>query len=511
MEGTPTVDEEQEVEHPAAPAPARPRLRAVLALVPLVLLGALAGGVALVVQPGVVGDVGPGTVELEPTLTGGELVVDLPPLGRVRADSHRGPVGVEVHVRRVDLEAVGEVARDLAGSVVDRDTDAGEVLRAEVAEDLSPMVRRLALQSAIAAVVAGVLCWAVLPRRRRLALVATTGGSLAFVLVAGGVATATFDPAALDQPAFEGGLAAAPDVLATVQRHVDGVDAVESRLEALADRVVDLYSSVDGADEADPRADDTVVLLHVSDLHSNPVGIELVEETARRFAVDAVIDTGDVTSFGADVERAVAVRIGRIDTPYLLVPGNHDAPALRDALAGAGVRVLDGEVVEVAGVRILGVADPTFTADNVATLAQRERALARAARRTAALVERHDPDLLAVHNPSQLDGVHGLVDVALAGHRHRAELEYDRGTAVVSAGSAGATGVGALMTDDDLPYEMQLLQIRRGRLVAVDRIAFAGTDGAFRLERVLVDPDRVDGYPDRGPDRADLLAPLRPS
>ena len=189
-------------------------------------------------------------------------------------------------------------------------------------------------------------------------------------------------------------------------------------------------------------------------------------------------------------------RVARIDVPYYVVPGNHDHPRIRRALADAGVEVLDPGVARVGGIRILGVGDPTFTADNRLPRhlsdAQVERAGGDLARRVIAL----KPDVVAVHSTRQMQAALGDFAVGLAGHTHRFDLRYEQGSVVLETGSAGATGVGALTESADLPYEMQLLQFEDGRLVAVDRLSFEGTEGAFRLERLLVDPARVAAYPD---------------
>jgi predicted phosphodiesterase len=450
----------------------------------LVALGASAGAVAFAVQPVVSGDVGPGSMAIDPSLRSGDTVVDLPPLGQLRADTHRGPMGFDARVERIDLDEAGVVARE---------QHPGEILRSQVERDLRPLLRRLGWQSLLVVVIAGVGISLVLPHRRLRYSAATLAGSLVFLAVGGVATAATFDPASFDQPEFEGALEAAPDVLNTVQRHVDDVEAVETRLEALSDRVVGLYRSVEGSSVAGPA--DTVVL-HVSDLHSNPIGIELVEEAARRFEVDAIVDTGDLTSFGASLEQAVVDRITRIDTPYHVVPGNHDSAAIRRSLEAVGVDVLDPGVIDIEGIRLLGVADPTFTADNQISDEEFDAELEQAAEETRRLVRRHRPDVVAVHNPVQLEAALGEFDIGIAGHSHEASLEYSDGSAVVVTGSAGATGVGALLTEEDLPYEMQLLQFVDDRLVAVDRVAFEGTNGAFRLERILVDNGEIDGYPD---------------
>ena len=472
----------------------RYRRRLFLAVV-LAALGAAVGAAAFALQPAVSGQVGPGSVAIDPSLRPGDTVVDLPPLGQIRADTHSGPMGFDARVERIDIDEAGLLARG---------QDPAGVLRAQVESDLRPLLRDLARQSLVVALIAGIGIAMVLPRRRLRYAAATVAGSLGFLVVAGGATAATFEPGSFDQPEFEGALAAAPDILNTVQRHVEDVEVVESRLAALSERVVSLYRSVEGGTVSSPA--DTVVL-HVSDLHSNPIGIALVEQTADRFEVDAIVDTGDLTSFGASIEDAVVERITRIDTPYYVVPGNHDSTAIRRSLASAGIEVLDPGMVQVGDIRILGVGDPTFTADNDVSDDAVEEDLAEAAEETRRLIRQRRPDIVAVHNPAQLDAAVGSFDIGIAGHKHEPSLDYVDGSAVIVAGSAGATGVGALLSEEDLPYQMQLLRFEDDRLVAVDRVAFEGTDGEFRLERIRIDNDEIEGYPDTE-EAEPLIGPL---
>lgn len=470
-------------------------------------LGIAAGALSFALQPDTAGRLGPGVVTIDVGLRASETNLDLPPLGQLVADSHRGPVGFDVRVDRIDLEQAGALAGDLA-----RGSDPAAQIRANIDDDMRPLLRALVLRSLAVALVAGVVAGLLLPRRSIRSVAATTTGSVGFVAFAGALAFTSFSPRSFDQPRFEGSLAAAPDIVNTVQRHIDDVSIVESRLEALSARLVGLYRSIEGpvgtSDIGRPAT--AVTVLHVSDLHSNPVGIELVEETAERFEVDGIIDTGDLTSFGASLEELVVQRIARIDVPYYVVPGNHDHPRIRRALAEAGVDVLDPGIARIGDVRILGVGDPTFTADNRLPRNLYEAQLAAAARDLERRIGLVNPDIVAVHSTRQLAAAVGSFDVGLAGHTHRFGLRYEAGSVIVESGSAGATGVGALAEERDLPYEMQLLQFEDGRLVAVDRLSFEGTEGAFKLERVLVDPAQVTSYPD--PEATGLeqgpLAPL---
>ena len=467
------------------PDPAPPRRQWILRSLVLLLVGAVAGAVGFSVQPVISAEVGPGTMVIDPAVRRGSTVVGLPPLGQVRAETHDGPLAFDARLDRIRLEEASAVARG--------DDPAG-ALRDEIESGLEPLLWRLGGRSLVAAGLCGLAAGLMLPRRRARAVATVIAGAIGFVVAGGAVAVASFDPTAFDEPRFEGELERAPDLVETVQRHVEDVTVVEGRLETLADRIEGLYRSVEG--EGNVRQASATTLLHVSDIHSNPLGIQLVEETAARFAVDAIIDTGDLTSFGVDIETAVAARVAAIETPYYVVPGNHDSFEIRAALVAAGVEVLDPGVVEIEGIRILGVGEPTFTADNRVPGALWDANTAASARRIARMVEEDRPDVVAVHGRRQLSEAFGDFAVGLAGHTHDPDLRYVGGSVIVEAGSAGATGVGALLTDEDLPYEMQLLHFERNRLVAIDRLAFEGTDGEFRLERVLLDWTQVDAYPD---------------
>src|SRR3546814_12008536 len=72
-----------------------------------------------------------------------------------------------------------------------------------------------------------------------------------------------------------------------------------------------------------------------------------------------------VTTFGLPLESRFGSLLQASPVPYIVVPGNHDSPANRAQLSQMeGITVLDGDSVTVGGVRILGIADPSFTASN---------------------------------------------------------------------------------------------------------------------------------------------------
>jgi len=171
------------------------------------------------------------------------------------------------------------------------------------------------------------------------------------------------------------------------------------------------------------------------------------------------------------------------------VPGNHDSDANRAALdAYPNVEMLAGTVAYVRGVKILGIADPTFTADNNTSNAEakaRKRAMGPA---VLATVNAQEPDLLAVHDPVLGEAAHGLVPVIVAGHTHEHKMMRRKGTVILTAASTGSTGLGSLTVDTSRSYEAQVLRFHGGKLTSFDRVVLSGTDGSFRVERKLVTP-----------------------
>jgi predicted phosphodiesterase len=296
------------------------------------------------------------------------------------------------------------------------------------------------------------------------------------------VTAITFDVQAFQEPRFTGTLERAPQVIDSVSRRVESIDALRSRYETAADRLSDLLALA-AEPQLDPREDSTAIL-HVSDLHSNPLGLDIVERLVGRFDVDAVLDTGDLTSFGEPIEARMGDAISRLPVPYLFVPGNHDSVANRAALAQVdNIEVVDGEPVQVEDVDILGWPDPTFTASDDVTTEEANELREEAAAGVSDEVQRTRPDVLAVHDLRLAEESMGEVPLVVAGHTHERAFEERDGTLTMTVGSTGATGLGSFIFETDLPYEAEIIYFRAGLPVAFDYVSFSGLGGDFEIER----------------------------
>ncbi|MGH9116644.1 MAG: metallophosphoesterase family protein [Acidimicrobiales bacterium] len=443
-------------------------------LVTIAALGAVAAVVLLGVTSRSTGTVGPGTIELTARVGPPRTVLRLPPFGAVSAPTHGAPVTLTARVDRIDIDA----AQDLASQPRLR-----ERIEATVRSDLTPLVRRFVLQTLGVSAVVGAAVGAVIPRRRWSFVAAGAGGALLATGVLVGLAWLRFDPEAFaDQPRFEGPLERAPGLIETAQKYVEDFEAVRNRIDVLSAQLSDLYASATTEEIA--RGPGTVHILHVSDIHLNPVGLEVTRDLAERFDVDAIVDTGDFTTFGLPPEARFSDQLAGMPAPYYLIPGNHDSFGIRQALADSGQLVLvDGSVFTVGNVDILGVGHPVFTASNEVSDEVLDEALARQGAETESLAAELEPDVVAVHDPAQADGVD--VPLVIAGHTHETTFtERDDGAIVLTVGSTGATGLGSFTVETGLPYEAQVLHFSGGRLVGIDAVSLR-TTGEFEIERRL--------------------------
>jgi predicted phosphodiesterase len=425
-------------------------------------------------------DLGPGRVELSARWGDGRTAIALPPLGRVTADTHDTPLTVAARVLTVDVEAAQRTIGE---------ADPIAALQDDITEDLPAAFEGFLRHVLLFAAGTGAVAALLLPGRGLwYAVPGAAGGALAVAALL----YATWGPYDLDafeEPTFEGELTRAPGLIAAAERNLADLESVRSRVQTVSDRLAELYAA--SLDELPGGSPGETSILHVSDLHLNPLGAELVVDLAGDLGVDAILDTGDVTSFGFSIEARYGEILARAPVPYYVVPGNHDSDRNRTQLAAMeGINVLDGDVVEVGQVRILGVPDPTFTASNeLSTEAANQRKLA-LADEVAELAEAESPNVLAVHDARQAAESGGLVPVVVAGHTHRREQVRADGTLLLTVGSTGATGLGAFTVDTGLAYEAQVLRFDGDRLVAVDYLTVEGIGGSFTLERRLVaEPD----------------------
>ena len=256
-------------------------------------------------------------------------------------------------------------------------------------------------------------------------------------------ATPTEAPTVPPTPAAEG---AAPD-----EREPEPEREADERREAAAE-----------------EAPEPVVLLVISDLHCNVGMARVVAEVARLADVDVVLNAGDTTINGTTVESyCVEAFVEAVpdDATTVIADGNHDSAETSAQGRAAGAVVLDGEVVEVAGLRILGDSDPRATRIGSGTAPVGDETIAEAGRRLAdvACADAEGVDLLLVHTPAVGDAAlaRGCVEAQVSGHTHKRVGPVRRGEGVryVNSSTAGAVSGAATVGPLNGTAEMTLLRV----------------------------------------------------
>jgi predicted phosphodiesterase len=446
--------------------------------------------------------VGPSTLRLSagPALVGSSRLA-APPFGSVSARTHLGPLAFRATIEDVDVQRLGRL---LEGSP---SPGPGGPRFADLEATIGPLegqarraATRFVLQIALLGLAGGLAAVVVFPSRtRRRLLRCGIGGVLATVLLLGPTLL-TYDLGAFREPRYDGALEYAPALIGDVRTGLD-------RLRTLREEMIRIGRNLDRAYAAladpvgDLDSDGTVRVLHLSDLHLNPAGFDLADRLADQFDVAAVVDTGDLGTWGLPREPDVAANIARFDVPYLFVKGNHDdADMVRAVAANDNARVLDGTAVEVKGIRFFGVADPTFTPGKGLQVEQFEQLKVERSVAVAQAVDRQAvrPHVLLVHDGLLAAYARGHVATVLHGHLHRFGAEVVNGTRTLMAGTTGAAGPDNFRAEEPPPADAQVVYFdaETKRPVAVDRITVRLPGSSFSVERLLLPEGGTQFTPD---------------
>jgi predicted MPP superfamily phosphohydrolase len=447
-------------------------------------------------------NVGPFSAEMsvEPSVTGG-TEINIPPLGSLHLDSHRGPVHL-----RVDLGSLDQTRTEALIDNPSAISSAGDRAVDEVVTGVSRLGLRTMGLAVLGALILAALIFRDVRRTAAAGLTAlvVTGGSL-------GLAAGTLRPDSISEPRYEGLLINAPAVVGDARRIADNYGRYSEQLQAILGNVSRVYSTISTLPVYEP-AGNTTRLLHVSDLHLNPASWGLIRTVVETFEIDAVIDTGDIVDWGSSAETGYVSSIPSIQVPYIYVRGNHDSIAIQNAIAAqSNAVVLDNGMTEIDGLTIAGIGDPQFTPDKSETNEAGDDAgpelLARAGENLAQTIRGSGKqvDIALVHDPAMAQPLSGLVPLVLAGHQHARSVSILPAstppapdpsvsaspapsvsalalirpavpTRLMVEGSTGGAGLRGLEHEEPTPLSLSILYFDEKReLKAYDDIQLGGT------------------------------------
>ena len=454
------------------------RLRAVTPVLLACVVGLVGAwlGLALLARETV--PIGPFRVELDVGFGRGETVLGLPPFGALTADTHLSPLHVSATLQDVGVQRLTDVVNE----------EGLDGLVSDVERDARGSVRSIAWRTLLAATIGGTALAALVYRRRWHRVAAGGVAAMLGVVLCEVLLLATFQPAAFTEPTYSGSLALAPQLIGPVSEATGRIEDLRAGLEQIVDGTVRAYTSL----QASPPADDAIRVLHMSDIHASPLGMDFAQEVAEGFDVDFVIDTGDITSFGTPVENLIATEIPGFGVPYVFVRGSHDSIALQEAIAREpNAIVLDGREKTIDGLTVYGLGHPAFTPARGAPVdAEDFAALARSAGPViAADLEAAPVDVVAVHDDRMAEAVAGRVPLVISGHFHETTATVRNGTLYLRIGTTGGSGAGIFRDLADIPFSAEVLYFSRGpdpELIAYDVIEQLPESGSLTVQRITV-------------------------
>ncbi len=306
----------------------------------------------------------------------GEVELNLGPIGNAYLASPARPIGLTITVG-----GVGTAAESMSSLFSEQTLTAYTSLYTEPGEAISGIVERLAQDAvrkgleAEAVLLLGVAMW----RLRRylvppwiLSRVTPLRAAAVYLTVVALVVGSILVPQKPKDPRYpvaiaDGSRFASLTVdsvlLADVlDRGIKGIRLLSSRQQQAVKTYTDTAAlSLSNQLDSLPRpSSDESMILGFSDLHCNQAMTELIARLVRVARPSLILSSGDDTVNGTAAERGCIRREARISNgvPFLVATGNHDSDVTEAQMRSSGMTVLDGQVVESAGLAVLGDDDP---------------------------------------------------------------------------------------------------------------------------------------------------------
>jgi predicted phosphodiesterase len=239
-----------------------------------------------------------------------------------------------------------------------------------------------------------------------------------------------------------------------LDRGIKGVKLLSARQQRAVRTYIDTAThSLSDQLDALPRPDsDESMILGFSDLHCNQAMTELISRLARATQPSLVLSSGDDTVNGTAAERGCIRHEAAIsgEVPFLVATGNHDSNVTEAQMRGVGMTVLGGQVVNAAGVSVLGDDDPEynipFSVDRTRDRPETEEQMAQ---RLVDLARKKHTEVILVHQPAAawviMNEPNPPAELVLWGHYHAQSgpkvIMHDDGSWTVGMQEGTAGGV----------------------------------------------------------------------
>lgn len=417
----------------------------------------------------------------------GNTVIHLPPLGKITTRTHLPPIDLHLSLNFINLQELSDLLADTSFKK-NWPTFFWEQIKGKFIRYLASFLILAFFLGAGSA-----MLW---PRsklnRKEMGILGSFNVLVVILLVL--FIAGFYNIGAFNHVEYQGMLEAAPLVFNIVEKGIELVDSMGVQAAGVVENISLLQEEMDRADDVTANS---VKVLHVSDIHNNPAALDFIESILKNFQVDVIIDTGDLVDYGTVFEAQLFTDFfAELKLPYVFIPGNHDSPQVVAYLKELeGVTVLEEGSIEVAGLTIAAVADPSSYYQEATVAGE---AVVEAAAKLERIVREGSPvDIIAAHNPDTFAYLRGNGHLLLGGHLHIPTINRHEQYIEINAGTTGASGIRGIR-DMDITFSLVLLSfqssLERGdlNLYAADMITIKHNPLNYSLERVLFDshPDK---------------------
>jgi len=408
----------------------------------------------------------------------GETLLAVYPFGEVSAKTHSAPVKIIVGLERIHEESIDEIIADDIGFT--------ELLEAMKDKAQKAVGEFILIVFALAAV-GGAAGASVGRRIRFIEILLGAGVGLLSAAVLGAVILYQYNMEAFRQPSYRGLITYAPEIVDNINRSVEGGKNLRKYVRDMAANMSSFYVELDRYGERENAG--RVRILHISDIHNNPLAGDFVKVLVKGLSPDLIMNTGDITDMGTALELKLMDSLKGFNKPHFFVSGNHDSQEVVEELKREfNLRVLDGDIAVHGKLRIIGFGDPKAEVSFDAEVDPEETREAAVKITEKILKMKKRPDVLMIHNPDIGRAAAGLVPVILSGHAHSIRAERIGSSVLIVAGTTGAAGARYIETEKKPSYSAALITLHADEESGyifdhVDLIQMNQSTGEFLVER----------------------------
>lgn len=416
-------------------------------------------------------------------LSQGKTEIMFPPLGTVSASTHMFPAKISLILKNINFE----ILQELIAQGIEQ-----QRLFTDMQLKLNHLLKIYALKTICLGVVGSILA-AIIFRPNDIKVCLKSGIiGLCFSSLMVGSIYYTYDIKQFYNPKYYGALENAPWMIEMLQESLAKIEQLGQRIQTTAQNVDTLFQQLEHTDMVKRSTSETIKILHVSDIHNNPIAFQFMEQMIESFDVDIIVDTGDITDFGTPLESMLLDKIESLGVPYLFVAGNHDSPQVISTLENINSVInINGSLINVKGIIFAGINDPASISNNVVLPLQEKMNEYMMQINDMLYASETVPDVLLVHNPWLGKMFAGRVRTILHGHNHQYGIETIKGSLLINAGTTGAAGIRGLGESNEVPYSLAVLHFENQqadtsglnwRLIATDTIQVYNSKPGFTVE-----------------------------